>query len=454
MEEQEEINEKLDRYSLHNEFKVEELKNRRDSNRKVKIIRASNLLKDPKIEIARRIEEYGDNSSQSEESENEFQKFEREQILRGTSLVPNSEMQTKEEMQKKVNEAIKTKVKEISLQHVIDVMSSDMNNCKIHITEDNNHIIHLKNGIIEKNDEVLKINKEFNELGNRLMYIEEFGKYVNVLSSCLTKKIDEINTLYNDYLNKITEYSKSKKYRKFFDLYDNIQRFILDGCIDGNGGINSDMLTLLKDVDTFSESIKPKDYYNSLQTREHYRIIHKTSHPDPNDSDSDSEENYLKTNLEKINDQNLLTFSDTLSEYCDINKIIQRFVIFYDNCKDEYNYIIFSYINAYCSLSLADYLIPILKNDIFKYDPSNIINNNNIIHNKLQEINQIIKQNFNDKESNIIITKLYEKLYIPYIEYYILNISTPLDPKQAKTISDNLYIIFTEYHDNSKIINV
>lgn len=100
-------------------------------NKRKNIIRTNDLLKDRRKEIRETIEsiiiiiiiiiillfiiEYGSesnsNSSGSDSdssSEDEFKKFEREQILRGTSLVPNAEMISKEQMQQEVNQAVKS----------------------------------------------------------------------------------------------------------------------------------------------------------------------------------------------------------------------------------------------------------------------------------------------------------------------------------------------------------
>lgn len=308
----------------------------------------------------------------------------------------------------------------------METMRYDIQNCKIHLDEDRKRIKYLNDEIIIKNKELEVLKNDFKGLDIRSENIEKFNKYISQLSSCLTNKSIKINEIYENYKKIILNYSSAIRYKKFFDIYDKVEEYELEN----KCGINNEYFTtLLKDIENLGDFNIEKDYYSSKAIRDFNRQLNK---------DIDREySDILKKNLEILKQNHDNVFSDTLVEYCNLEKIIKRFKEFYYNCTEDYK-------NVYGSLSLAEYIIPLLKHQMIVKDPCN--------ENLLDTITNILITEYisDENERNIVIQSVCEKLYIPYLIYLIQNkIIQVLDVNMNNTLLFNVKSILIYFNDSN-----
>lgn len=322
----------------------------------------------------------------------------------------------------------------------METMKLDIENCKSHLAEDRRRVMILNDEIVIKNKELEVLKNSFKDLDIRNENIEEFNKYISQLSSCLTNKAIKINENYENYKTILLSYSKYVKYKRFFDIYDKIQEFE----IENKSGINSEYFsTLLKDIDNVLGDFNiEKDYFTSKAIRDFNRQLN---------SDLESKyNNLLKEKMENLKQSHDVIFSDTLVEYCNLQKIIKRFKDFYYHCVEDYK-------NVYGSLALAEYIIPLLAHEMIFINPSNLFVFNQFsfnIYNEipLEEITGIlIKEYVNDSdERRIVIQSICEKLFIPYLKYIIQNnIVELLNINKNKSVLFNIKSVISNFDNNN-----
>lgn len=312
------------------------------------------------------------------------------------------------------------------MDKIMETMKYDIENCKTHLDEDKKRIKYLNDEIVIKNKELDVLRNEFKSLDIRSGNIETFNKYISQLSSCLTNKSIKINEIYEDYKITILNYSNAIRYKKFFDVYDKVEEYELEN----KCGINNEYFTtLLKDIEDLGDFNIEKDYYSSKAIRDFNRQLN-------NDLDT-KYSNKLNEKLEKLKDSHDNVFNDTLVEYCNLEKIIKRFKEFYNHCTEDYK-------NVYGSLSLAEYIIPLLTHQMIFIDPYHEI--------PLVEITNILITEYvsDANERNIIIQSICEKLYIPYLKYLVeKKIVQLLDSNMNKTFLFNIKSILSYFDDNN-----